>query len=131
MADFDEFRTKYIYDCPSCKAHIIAFRACGKTSPCRCGANLNLIEVIEPTKHVEYDGNYITAVHTFKPYFDYTLGREVQSEREIKEYCAKNNCVYAGDKELTQQAAENKKYNAEKQRREFKEGLTKKLMEIV
>lgn len=71
------------------------------------------------------------AAHVFQPYFDYTLGREVQSEREIKEYCAANNCVYAGDKELTQQAQQNKKENIEKQEREFKEGLTQKLMEIV
>ena len=68
--------------------------------------------------------------HVFQPYFDVTLGREVQSEREIKEYCAANNCIYAGDKELTQQAAQNKKENIERQNREFREGLTEKLMSI-
>lgn len=69
--------------------------------------------------------------HVFQPYFDVSLGREVQSEREIKEYCAAHNCVYAGDKELSQQCAQNKKENIEKQNKEFRDGLTKKLMEIV
>ena len=90
---------------------------------------MTLINVIEP-KHIEYDGKSYTAVHTFKPYFDVTLGKEVTSEREIKEYCAKNNCIYAGDKEISQQCAQNKRENEAKFNREFKENLTKKLMSI-
>lgn len=130
MADFDEFRTKYIYECPSCQAHIVAYRDCGKVSPCRCGGNLNLSEVIEPTKHVEYDGGNYTAVHTFKPYFDVTLGKEVTSKREITEYCKKNNCIYAGDKEISQQCAQNKRENLQKFNQEFKKNLTERLMSI-
>ena len=130
MADFDEYRTKWIYDCPNCKAHVIAFRDCGKVSPCKCGSNLNLTEVAEPKKHVEYNGNYVTAVHTFKPYFDVTLAREVQSEREIKEYCARNDCVYAGDKELTQQCEQNKRRNEERRDKEFCNKLTESLMSL-
>ena len=129
MADFDEYRQKWIYSCPKCGTQVTAFRDCGKISPCRCGANLQLVEVIEG-KHVEYNGNNYTAVHTFKPYFDYTLGKEITSEREIKEYCAKNNCIYAGDKELTQQCAQNKRRNEENFNKEFRKNLTEKLMSI-
>lgn len=130
MADFDEFRTKYIYDCPNCNAHIEAFRDCGQLSPCKCGANLHLTEVKEPTKHVEFNGKSYTAIHTFKPYFDVTLAKEVTSEREIKEYCAKNDCVYAGDKELSQQCEQNRRENAIKADREFTKNLTERLMSI-
>ena len=67
----------------------------------------------------------------FQPYFDVTLGREVQSEQEIKNYCAENNCIYAGDKEITQQCAQNKKDNEQKFKREFRAGLENKLMEVL
>ena len=69
-------------------------------------------------------------VHTFKPYFDVTLGREVTSKKEIKEYCAKNDCVYAGDKELTQQCEQNKRENEIKREQNFEKNLVNKLMEI-
>ena len=130
MADFDEYRTKYIYDCPNCNAHIVAFRDCGKSSPCRCGSNLHLTEVIEPEKHIEYDGDNYTAVHTFKPYFDYTLGKEVTSRKEITDYCKKNNCVYAGDKEISQQCAQNKSRNEAKFKADFRNNLVEKLMSL-
>lgn len=129
MADFDEYRKRWVYSCPSCETEITAFRDCGAVTPCRCGGNLTLINVIEP-KHIEYDGKSYTNIHTFKPYFDVTLGREITSEREIKEYCAKNNCIYAGDKELTQQCAQNKRDNEAKFNREFKKNLTEKLMSL-
>ena len=129
MADFDEYRRRWVYYCPSCEKEVIAFRSSGVTTPCRCGANLELMQILEP-KHIEYDGKSYTNIHTFKPYFDVTLGREITSEREIKEYCAKNNCIYAGDKELTQQCQQNKRENEAKFNREFKKNLTEKLMSL-
>jgi len=69
--------------------------------------------------------------HVFQPYFDVTLAREVQSEREIKEYCAENDCVYAGDKELSQQCEQNKKEQEAKASQQFRDNLTSKLMESV
>lgn len=69
--------------------------------------------------------------HTFKPYFDVTLGKEITSEREIKDYCAKNNCIYAGDKEISQQCVQNKRENIERQNREFTQNLQDKLMRIL
>ena len=129
MADFDEYRKKWKYKCPSCGIEITAFRNCGKISPCKCGGNLNLIDIIEP-KHIEYNGNTYTAIHTFKPYFDVTLAKEVTSKKEIKEYCARNDCVYAGDKELSQQCEQNRRENAIKADREFTKNLTERLMSI-
>ena len=75
-------------------------------------------------------GKGYVSVHTFKPYFDVTMGREVQSKREIREYCKQNGMVYAGDRELTQQCAQNKRYNEIKQDRAFEKNLTEKLMGI-
>lgn len=69
--------------------------------------------------------------HVFQPYFDVTLAREVQSEREIKEYCAANDCVYAGDKELSQQCEQNKKEQEAKASQQFRDNLTSRLMESV
>ena len=129
MADFDEYRKRWVYKCPSCETEITAFRDCGTVTPCRCGADMTLINVIEP-KHIEYEGKSYTAVHTFKPYFDVTLGKEITSEREIKEYCAKNNCIYTGDKEISQQCKQNKQYNEAKLKKEFRENLTEKLMSL-
>ena len=63
----------------------------------------------------------------FKPYFDVTLGKEVRSKHEINEYCKRNNMVYAGDKELTQQCKQNKRENEIKQEKQFEKGLTEKL----
>ena len=67
----------------------------------------------------------------FKPYFDVTLGHEVSSKTEIKEYCKRNNMVYAGDKELTQQCAQNKRENEIKQNNAFCEGLKKELGKVL
>lgn len=70
-------------------------------------------------------------IHTFKPYFDVTMGKEVSSKHEISEYCKRNDMIYAGDKELSQQCEQNKRENAEKQDRKFVENLTEKLSEVV
>lgn len=129
MADFDEYRKQWIYHCPNCNNQITAFRDCGELTPCRCGGNFKLVNVIEP-KHIEYNGESITNIHTFKPYFDYTLGKVIESKSEITEYCKKNNCIYAGDKELSQECNKNKKYNREKADKEFRKNLTEKLMQI-
>lgn len=69
-------------------------------------------------------------IQTFKPYFDVTLGREVQSKREIIEHCKRNDMVYAGDKELAQQCEQNKRENDIKQDKLFEKNLTNRLMEI-
>ena len=66
----------------------------------------------------------------FKPYFDVTLGKVVESKHEINEYCKRNDMVYAGDRELTQQCKQNKRENEQKQDRAFVAGLTEKLMGI-
>ena len=66
----------------------------------------------------------------FKPYFDVTLAKEVSSKHEINEYCKRNDMVYAGDKELTQQCEQNKRENAVKQDNAFEKSLTEKLMGI-
>lgn len=129
MDSFDEYRTRWVYICPACGEKITAFRDCGQIIPCRCGNSQQLAEVIEP-KHIEYEGSNNINVHTFKPYFDVTMGKEVSSKHEINEYCKRNNMVYAGDKELTQQCAQNKKENAQRQERAFEQGLTERLMGI-
>lgn len=71
--------------------------------------------------------NYNLNVHTFKPYFDVTLGKIVESKREISEYCKRNDMIYAGDKELTQQCEQNKKEQQIKSERRFNDGLIKEL----
>jgi hypothetical protein len=68
------------------------------------------------------------SVQTFKPYFDVTLGKEVTSKREINEYCKRNNMVYAGDKELTQQCAQNKAENERRFNERFEAGLRQELL---
>lgn len=67
-------------------------------------------------------------IQTFKPYFDVTLGKEVTSKREINEYCKRNNMVYAGDKELTQQCAQNKAENERRFNERFEAGLRQELL---
>ncbi len=130
MVDFDEYRKRWVYLCPACGTQITAFRDCGQASPCKCGAVKNLVEIIEP-KHIEYEGENNINIHTFKPYFDVTLGKEVSSKKEITEYCKRNDMVYAGDKELTQQCAQNKRENEVRQERAFSEGLAKELSRII
>ena len=85
------------------------------------------------------DGNYqewkrekklCANVHVFKPYFDVTLGKVVESKKEIREYCAKNDCVYAGDKELTQQCEQNKRENEIKREQAFEKNLTESLLRV-
>lgn len=78
---------------------------------------------------VRKKGNNVN-VHTFKPYFDVTLGKEVSSKHEINEYCKRNDMVYAGDKELTQQCEQNKRENVMRHERAFERGLTERLMGI-
>ena len=129
MGNFDEYRKRWVYDCTACGEKTMAFRDCGQMFVCRCGGNQLLKEVIEP-KHIEYEGESNINVHTFKPYFDVTLGKEVSSKHEINEYCKRNDMVYAGDKELTQQCEQNKRENAERQERAFERGLTERLMGI-
>ena len=67
----------------------------------------------------------------FKPYFDVTLGREVDSKHEITEFCKRNDMIYAGDKELTQQCEQNKKENEQKQTEAFTKGLEKELSRVL
>ena len=130
MDSFDEYRKRWIYFCPACETKITAFRDCGENSPCRCGASMFLDKVIEP-KHIGDTHSSFPAVHVFKPYFDVTMGKEVTSKHEIDEYCKRNDMVYAGDKELTQQCAQNKRENAIKQDRAFVEGLAEKLGKVI
>lgn len=130
MGSFDEYRKRWVYVCPQCGEKVTAFRDCGQMVSCRCGGNQMLTEIIEP-KHIEYEGESNINVHTFKPYFDVTLGKEVQSKHEISEYCKRNNMIYAGDKELTQQCAQNKRENEIKQEKQFEKGLTEKLCDYL
>lgn len=67
----------------------------------------------------------------FKPYFDVTLGHEVSSKSEIKEYCKRNDMVYAGDKELTQQCEQNKRENNAKFEKNFNDGLARELGKVL
>lgn len=129
MVNFDEYRKRWVYVCPQCGEKVTAFRDCGQMIACRCGGNQMLSEVIEP-KHIEYEGDNNINVHTFKPYFDVTLGKVVESKHEINEYCKRNNMVYAGDKELTQQCQQNKRENEQRADNAFMSGLTEKLMGI-
>ena len=78
-------------------------------------------------KHQEKQAKSIY-ISTFKPYFDVTMGKEVSSKKEIKEYCKRNNMVYAGDKELTQQCAQNKAENERRFYDRFENGLKEKLL---
>ena len=68
---------------------------------------------------------------SFKPYFDVTLGKEVNSKKEITEYCKRNNMIYAGNKEISQQCKQNKAENEAKFNREFKQGLMKELGKVM
>lgn len=70
-------------------------------------------------------------VISFKPYFDVTMGKEVTSRKEIDEYCKRNDMVYAGDKELSQQCAQNRQDNAVKQDKAFADNLAEKLGEVI
>lgn len=68
---------------------------------------------------------------TFKPYFDVTLGKVVESKHEINEYCKRNDMVYAGDKELTQQCTQNKNEREARFNKKFNDGLVKELSRIL
>ena len=70
-------------------------------------------------------------VHTFQPYFDVTMGKVVNSRHEISEYCKRNNMVYAGDKELSQQCKQNKRENEVRQEIKFIDGLTQDLSRVL
>ena len=126
MDSFDEYRTRWIYKCSACGEMTIAFRDCGQVISCKCGNNQILDEVLEP-KHIEYNGGFNINVHTFQPYFDVTMGKVVNSKHEISEYCKRNDMVYAGDKELSQQCKQNKKELENKQSAQFIDGLTQRL----
>ena len=130
MVDFfDEYRKRWVYKCTVCNEEITAFRDCGKTTNCRCGSAAQLTGVIEP-KHIECTGDCNINVHTFKPYFDVTLGKVVESKHEITEFCKRNDMIYAGDKELTQQCAQNKRENELRQDKAFTEKLIRDLMRL-
>lgn len=94
-----------------------------------CGqSSLNCDGVFkELPKQKKYNLNF----SYFKPYFDVTLGKEVSSKREIDEYCKRNDMVYAGDKELSQQCKQNKAENEQKQNDAFNEGLKKELSRVM
>lgn len=94
--------------------------ACCRQSCLNCDGNF----VFWDKTKKKYNLNFFC----FKPYFDVTLAKEVQSKHEINEYCKRNNMVYAGDKELTQQCLQNKAENAQKQEKSFEKNLTEKLM---
>ena len=130
MGSFDEYRDKWVYKCPYCGLDTYSYRDCGKVTPCRCGKDMQLVDFQEG-KHVEEEttGHNFPNIITFKPYFDVTMNKEVTSNAEIKEYCKRNNMVYAGDKELTQQCEQNKRENEIRLDREITEGLTKTIME--
>ena len=132
MADFDAYRNKWFYQCPFCGSETYSFRNCGELTPCRCGKDMKLVDYKEG-KHVDYEEKEgeCAAVHTFKPYFDVTMNKVVESKREIREYCKRNDMVYAGDKEITQQCEQNKRENAIKLDREITEGLTEKLWSVM
>jgi uncharacterized metal-binding protein len=82
-------------------------------------------------KKFERKQKFNVNIQTFKPYFDVTMGKEVTSKHEINEYCKRNDMVYAGDKELTQQCAQNKKDTQIKQDRAFVEGLAERLGKVI
>lgn len=82
-------------------------------------------------KEIDKKPRYNINFSYFKPYFDVTLGREVYSKKEITEHCKRNDMVYAGDKELTQQCEQNKRENAEKQDKAFVKGLEEKLSKVI
>ena len=66
-------------------------------------------------------------IHTFKPYFDVTLGKEVTSKKQIDDFCKENDYVYASDEELSQQCEQNRKEREEKFYSDFKQGLTERI----
>lgn len=72
-------------------------------------------------KENKYNFNF----HEFKPYFDVTMNKVVESKREIREFCKKNDMVYAGDAEITQQCEQNKRENQARLDREISEGIEK------
>ena len=82
-------------------------------------------------KELERKPKFNINIQTFKPYFDVTMGKEVSSKREINEYCKRNDMVYAGDKELTQQCEQNKRENAIKQDKAFEKNLAEKLGKVI
>jgi len=111
------------------KKHIRSvFHNCGQDcTQCRKSA-LDCDEVFE---YWDRKPTFNINIQTFKPYFDVTMGKEVTSKHEINEYCKRNDMVYAGDKELSQQCAQNKRENAIKQDRAFVDGLAEKLGKVI
>ena len=91
-------------------------------------ANTTCDEVFKP---LDRKPKFNINIQTFKPYFDVTLGKTVESKREITEYCKRNDMVYAGDKELTQQCEQNKRENAIKQDKAFEKNLAEKLGKVI
>lgn len=85
----------------------------------------------EVFKPLERKQKFNVNIQTFKPYFDVTMGKEVTSKNEIREYCKRNDMVYAGDKELTQQCEQNKRENAIRQDIAFEKNLTEKLGKVI
>lgn len=127
MASFNDYRDKWIYFCLNCGLEITAYRDCGKVVPCKCGrANMGLKEFIEGKK-VEFEPvQGFSNIQTFRPYYDTGLGRMIESKEQIKEICKREGLVYAGDKEISQEAQRNKKYKEEK----FQQGLEKILKDL-
>ena len=85
----------------------------------------------EVFKPIEQKPKFNINIQTFKPYFDVTMGKVVESKHEISEYCKRNDMVYAGDKELTQQCEQNKRDNAIKQDKAFVDNLAQKLGKVI
>ena len=111
------------------KKHIRSvLKSCGGDCAMCTQSALVCDEVFKP---LERKPKFNINVQTFKPYFDVTMGKEVTSKHEINEYCKRNDMVYAGDKELTQQCAQNKRENAIKQDRAFVDGLAEKLGKVI
>lgn len=75
--------------------------------------------------------SYRINVKTFKPYFDVTMGKVVESQHEINEFCKRNDMVYAGDKELSQQCKQNKQENDYNRSVQFIDGLTQELSGVL
>ena len=111
------------------KRHIRSpFHSCGGDCAICNQSALNCDEVFKP---IERKQSFNINVISFKPYYDVTMGKEVTSQREINEYCKRNDMVYAGDKELSQQCAQNRKENAVKQDKAFADNLAAKLGKVI
>ena len=105
----------------------LSYGVCGSDCKLCSQSELACDKIFKPIKKNKYNLNF----SYFKPYFDVTLGHVVESKKEINEYCKRNDMVYAGDKELTQQCAQNKKENEVKFDKKFNEGLLKELGKVI